>query len=257
MALHDYASSRQNNVSHNIVIELGLDRSSQLIFTKLAKCYAAFVTPHDSKTRREQLNFLRSKLSPQLFKYVLNESDRLEKMTDLQRLQVLTAELPKMDHLAKFQIQDIENICKTLIDMDNKISLSEYCMILIVRVHIAKIGRSEAVEYSEQNDTIAMLSVPIAQLLSMTTTIVFAQKPESAMRCYNDIVEFLNIDIPYNDDLCWQTVFDETLPLMRGLSIGAQSRLEEVFLQLGKLPKLNLEGQCILFILQRAFNFLY
>ena len=256
-ALHDYASSRINNVSHNIVIELGLDKNSQNIFMKLAKCYAAFIAPHDVETRKQQLDYLRSKLSPHLFNFVTREATRLERMTDLQRLQSLTNELPKMDHLAKFQIQDIEDICQTLIDMDNKVSLSEYCMILIVRVHISKIGKAGTVDYSTHLDSIQVFEKPLSQLLSMTTTIIFNHNPESAKRCYEDITEFLNIKLPFNQNLCWQTVFDETLPLMKGLSVPDQAKLEDVFIQLNDMPRLNSDGQCLLFILQRAFNFLY
>lgn len=256
-ALHDYASNRLNNVSHNIVIELGLDKNSQNIFMKLAKCYAAFIAPYDVDTRKQQLDYLRSKLSPHLFNFVTREATRLERMTDLQRLQSLTNELPKMDHLAKFQIQDIEDICQTLIDMDNKISLSEYCMILIVRVHISKIGKAGTVDYSTHSDSIQVFEEPLSQLLSMTTTIIFNQNPESAKRCYEDIAEFLNIKLPFNQNLCWQTVFDETLPLMKGLSVPDQAKLEDVFIQLNDMPRLNSDGQCLLFILQRAFNFLY
>ncbi|MGL4674737.1 MAG: hypothetical protein ACRCXK_07745, partial [Wohlfahrtiimonas sp.] len=256
-ALHDYASSRQSNTSHNIVIELGLDKNSQHIFTQLAKCYAAFITPHDATTKQQQLEYLRSKLSPHLFNFVARESDRLGKLSDLQRLQALTNELPKMDHLAKFQIQDIENICQTLIDMDNKVSLSEYCMILIVRVHISKIGKEGSVDYSTHHDSIQVFEKPLSELLSMTTTIIFSHNIESAKRCYEDIVEFLNIQAAFNHDLDWQVVFDETLPLMKGLSVPDQAKLEEVFLQLNNMPRLNSDGQCLLFILQRAFNFLY
>lgn len=256
-ALHDYASSRINNVSHNIVIELGLDKNSQNIFMKLAKCYAAFIAPHDAETRQKQLDYLGSKLSPQLFNFVTREAGRLEKMTDLQRLQSLTNELPKIDHLAKFQIQDIEDICQTLIDMDNKVSLSEYCMILIVRVHISKIGKEGTVDYSTHLDSIQVFEKPLSQLLSMTTTIIFSHNLESAKRCYDDVAEFLNIQLPFNNDLCWQEVFDETLPLMKGLSVPDQAKLEDVFIQLNEMPRLNSDGQCLLFILQRAFNFLY
>lgn len=256
-ALHNYARSRINNISHNIVIELGLDKGSQHIFMRLSKCYAAFITPHDAVIRQQQLDYLRSKLSPQLLNSVTREADRLKSMTDFQRLQSLTNELPQMDHLAKFQIQDIEDICQALIEMDNKISLSEYCMILIVRVHISKIGKADALDYLIYSDSIKMLEKPIAQLLSMTTAIIFSHNFESAKRCYDDIAEFLNIQLPFNKDLCWQTVFDETLPLMKGLSVSDQAKLENVFMELNAMPRLNSDGQCLLFILQRAFNFLY
>lgn len=256
-ALHDYAESRINNITHNVVIELGLDKNSQNIFMQLAKCYAAFITPHDAITRKQQLDYLRAKLSPHLFNFIVRESDHLARMSDLQRLQSLTNELPKMDHLAKFQIQDIEDICQALIDMDNKVSLSEYCMILIVRVHISKIGKEGSVDYSTHHDSIQVLEKPLSQLLSITTMIVFNDQPESAKRCYADIAVFLNITMPFDDDLCWQTVFDEALPLMKGLSIPDQAKLEEVFIQLNDMPRLNSNGQCLLFILQRAFNFLY
>lgn len=256
-ALHDYAESRINNITHNVIIELGLDKSSQHIFTQLAKCYAAFIAPYDAVTRKQQLDYLASKLSPHLFNFVVRESDRLGKMSDLQRLQALTHELPKMDHLAQFQTQEIENICQTLINMDNKISVSEYCMILIVRVHIAKIGKVGMIDYSTHVDSIQLFEKPLSQLLSMTTTIIFRDKPKSAKHCYEDIAAFLNIHLPFDNDLCWQAVFDETLPLMKGLSVPDQAKVEEVFIQLNNMPRLNSDGQCLLFILQRAFNFLY
>ncbi len=256
-ALHDYASSRQNNISHNIVIELGLDKKSQHIFTQLAKCYASFIEAYDVKTRQQQFDFLRSKLSPHLFNFVVREADRLQRMSDLQRLQILTNELPKMDHLAKFQIQDIEHICQTLIDMDQQVTLSEYCMILIVRVHISKIGKTGSVDYSTYHDSIQVLEEPLSKLLSMTSMIIFSNHLESAKRCYDDIAEFLHIQLPFNHQLCWQAIFDETLPLMKGLSVPDQAKLEDVFIQLSNMPRLHSDGQCLLFILQRAFNFLY
>lgn len=256
-ALHSYSSSRQNNTSHNITVELGLDQGSQIVFTKLAKCYATFVSSHDVVSQNDQLNYLRSKLSIHLFNLVTREVKRLEKMTDLQKLQTLTNELPNFDYLAKFQIQDIENICNELIEMDNKISIAEYCMILMVRVHIAKASRDNFMRYSASNDSIQLLKKPMAELLSVTTAIIFNTNMASAERCYGDIAEFLQIDLPYQRNLSWHAVFDEALPVLSGLSVRDQSKLEEVFVQLNQLPKLSSDGQCLLFILQRAFNFLY
>ncbi|GAA5096567.1 hypothetical protein GCM10023338_07120 [Wohlfahrtiimonas larvae] len=256
-ALHDYAKSRINNVSHNIVIELGLDKNSEHVFMQLAKSYATFITTHNLEIRQQQLDYLYSVLSSHLFNFVNREAEHLRKMSDFQRLQLLTHELPRMDHLAKFQIQEIENICQALVDMDQKISLSEYCMILVVRVHISKIGREGSIDYSTHFQSIQVLEKPLAKLLSATTVIIFRHNAQSAQRCYDDIAEFLNISQPFDGNLCWQSVFDETLPMMKELSVSEQSKIKEVLFQLSNMPKLNSDAQCLLFILQRAFNLLY
>lgn len=256
-ALHDYSSSRLNNIGHNMVLELGLDKNSQIVFVKLAKCYAAFISFHDSATRKKQMDYLRSKLSHHLFESVARETHRIEKMTDLQRLQTLNNELPSFDHLAKFQIQDIENICQDLIDMDNQVSIAEYCMILIVRVHIAKSAHNHSVRFSTNKESIVMLQKPLAELLSVIMVIIFANNLASAKLCYADIAEFLKIEVPFQENLSWHDVLDISLPLLSGLSLQDQVRLEEVFGELSKIPRLTSDGQCLLFILQRAFNFLY
>lgn len=256
-ALHDYADSRRNNVGHNIIIELGLDRTSQVVFTKLAKCYAAFVTSHDQITRKAQLDYLSTKLTSNLYALMWRESERLERLPDYQKLQILTNELPKFNHLAKFQVQEIEGICQQLVDMDNKLSLSEYCMILILRVHMHKSEQVDGLEFSVSNEAVASFEEPLSQLLSMTTSIVFSLRPAAAEECYRDIAEYLGIHQPFQSGLDWQQTFDATLPLMNQLSVKDQAKLEDVFTQLNSLPQLSSDARCILFILLRAFNFLY
>ncbi len=256
-ALEGYSLSRLNNISHNISIELGLDKNSQIIFAKLAKCYAAFLSFNDVVTKKAQMDYLRAKLSHHLFESVARESHRLENMTDLQRLQSLNNELPNFDNLAKFQIQDIENICQDLIEMDDEVSIAEYCMILILRVHIAKSAHNHLIRFSAHKDSIETLQKPLSELLSVTMAIVFNQNPASAKLCYTDIAEFLQITIPYQENLSWHEVFDNALPLLSSLSAQDQTKLEEVFAELSQMPRLGSDGQCLLFILQRAFSFLY
>lgn len=256
-ALHSYSMSRLTDLTHNIQRELGLDKSSQLVFMRLAKCYATFIATDDSGARLEQMEYLKKHLSNQLYNLVVKEAHSLVKLTELQRLQILTKELPSFDGLAKFQIQEIESICQALIDMDNQVTLSEYCMMLIVKVHISKVGKTGVIEYNDQLKSISALEQPIARLLSVTMAIVFEGNVKSAENCYADICEFLKISVPYQSDLQWSQVYDDVLPIMADLSAADQAKFESVFIELNKLPKISMEGRCILFILQRAFNFLY
>lgn len=256
-ALANYSESRRHNISHNVTMELGLGRNSQSIFTKLAKCYAIFIAPIDKKTQIDQMNYLKGILTPQLFKLVEKEFQTLAKLTDHQKLELLTRELPKFDGMANFQIAEIENICLRLVEMDNKLTIAEYCMMLMIKVHIYKAAQGDGLNYSVQRESIVQLKEPIAALLSVTTTIAFHPKQPASENCYKDIAGFLNIDVPYAANLNWKETMDNSLPLIKELALDDQRRLEEMFLQLSNLEQVTSEGQCILYILVKAFGFNY
>lgn len=257
MALHDYSDSRRTNINHNILMKLGLDGKSQFMFTQLSKCYAAFIACNDDLAKTAQLDYLRAQLTPQLYRQVTKKESELSRLADGQKLQWLAAELPSFDNLAAFQIKDIEGHCKALVNMDNHISLSEYCMLLVVRTHIAKSSKNYSLEYIVPTESIATLEGPISELISLTTAIIFNTQLESARHCYEDIAAYLGISFPFQANLSWQKVLDESLPLMRDLSVRDQGRLEEVFMQLSDMPKLNTEGECLLYILRKSFNLQY
>lgn len=253
-ALHSYAISRRNNMGHNIVIELGLDQSMGIILNKLAKCYAVFISAHNVLIKRQQLEYLRGKLHQQLFFKVMQEAEVIIQKSDLQRLQILTSELPNFDRFAHFQVVEIEEICHTLAMMDDKLTIAEYCMFLMVRVQILKMAKKNGIDYQANLISINETSQQMANLLSVVTTITFHPNINSAEKCYVDIASYLQIPHDFQGMLSWQRVLDETLPLMVQLNLRDKEKLENIFMQLNASPQKSLDANSLLFILLRSFK---